>query len=314
MISEKKIQFFLTYYKIKSNFILGMKIYDITLRDGLQSLKPYSLEDKIKCVNEIFKNNNYYVEYGTITKENSTSQMHNSDKILEYIKQNFPNTQTIYGILIPNINFLSYEIIGKNNAFSLLCTVDEEYSYVNFKKTSHENFNDILEMLQTIIRYCYNLKKIRIYIACSFNKLQNNNDKLYNYTYTIINVIKKYKINSDIIDIVFADTYNDITPEILFNTLSLFTSEKKKYIGLHLHCGYNFKELIDVCLKMKINKIDSGLCNIGSCNFVKNKETTYISTIKLIEYLNSKNIELNNKIDIEILKTTENKLIDILKL
>jgi hypothetical protein len=234
--------------------------------------------------------------------------MHNSDKILEHIKINFPNTNTIYGILIPNINILNIDIIKKNNAFSLLCTIDDIYSYKNFNKSAKENFNDVLKMLAFIIKYKYSLKKIRIYIACAFNKCRNSNNDLYNYTSDIITMVKNYNLNSEIIDIVFADTYNDINKEILFDTLSLFTTEKRKYIGLHLHCGNNFGEIVDMCIKMKINKIDSGLCNIGSCNFIKHKLTNYASTIELVKYLN------NTDLDLEILKKTENNLINILKI
>ena len=286
-----------------------LKIYDMTLRDGLQSLKSYPLETKIECVNEIFKNDFYYIDYGTITNNNSNKQMHNSDKILEHIKNNFPNTKIIYGILIPNISLFSYEIIQKNNAFSLLCTIDEIYSQKNFKKSASDNFKDVLEMLETILRYCLLIKKIRIYIACAFNNNNNNNNnKLYDYTVTIINIVKKYNSNSDLIDIVFADTFNEVTPNMLFDTLSLFTSEKKKYIGLHLHCGDDFKEILNICFRMKIYKIDSGLCNIGTCNFVKNKKTNYLSTIDLVKYIKKK------EIDIELLENTEKKLIDILNI
>ena len=285
----------------------NIKIYDMTLRDGLQSLKAYPLETKIECINEIFKNNFYYVDYGTVTKDNSIKQMYNSDEILEYIKINFPNTNTIYGILIPNINSLNYDIVNKNNAFSLLCTIDDTYSYKNFNKSAKDNFNDVIKMLHFIIKFNYSLKKIRIYIACAFNKCKNNCIDLYNYTSEIISIIKKYNLNSEIIDIVFADTYNDINKEVLFDILSIFTPDKKKYIGLHLHCGNDFSEIIDICIKMKIDKIDSGLCNIGSCNFIKHKPTNYISTIELVKHL-------NNSLDLEILKNTENNLINILKL
>ena len=84
--------------------------------------------------------------------------------------------------------------------------------------------------------------------------------------------------------------------------------KKKKYIGLHLHCGNKFINLINVCLKMKINKIDTGLCNIGDCNFIKYKQTPYISTINLLKYLNYNNFDLN------LLEETENKLINILQI
>lgn len=286
----------------------SIKIYEMTLRDGLQSLKPYPLETKIVCVNEIFKNNFYYVDYGAITKVNTNKQMQNSEKILEHIKTFFPNTKTIYGILISNSDLLSNDIIQKNNAFSLLCTVDDDYSLINFKKYCNENFLDVIEMLEIILKSKKEVKKIRIYIACAFNKNNSNKIKLYNYTVTIINIIKKYNVDSNIIDIVFADSYNECSPDILFDTLSLFTLEKKKYIGLHLHCGNNFQNLINIILKMKITKIDSGLCNIGTCNFVKNKKTNYVPTMELVKYLD------NSEINIELLKDTENKLIDILKI
>ncbi len=287
---------------------MDIKIYDMTLRDGLQSIKPYPLEIKLRCIDEIFKNNLYYVDYGSVIKENTNKQMLHSDKILEYIKTEFPNTKTIYGILIPDINLLSYDTIQKNNAFSLLCTVDDNYSFNNFNKNSEDNFIDVLDMLETIITFNKKIKKIRIYIACSFNKNNSYKNKLYNYTSSIIDLVKKYNINSDIIDIVYADTFNEINVNILFDVLSLFSSERKKYIGLHLHCGNNFYNLINLAIKMKIYKIDTGLCDIGSCNNVKNKDTNYISTIKLLKFLNKTDT------NIKLLEETENKLNKILNL
>ena len=265
----------------------------MTLRDGLQALNTYPLKTKLKCVDEIFRNNFYYIDYGTVTIPNSTSQMHNSDKILDYIKIKYPNTKTIYGILIPKINLLSYDIINNNSAFSLLCTIDDNYSYTNFKKSANDNFNDVINMIQVIIKYCDNLKKIRINIACAFNK--NNINLLYKYTSTIIKLVNKFNLNSDVIDIVFADTYNCITYDILFDTLSLFTSKKKKYIGLRVY-NKNFLEIIELCKKMNINKIDTELC-------ISNKETKNISTIDLVKYLN---------LPVETVTKTENNIKNIL--
>jgi isopropylmalate/homocitrate/citramalate synthase len=280
-------------------------IFEMLLRDGLQSLKPYSLDIKIKCLIELVKNNFYFIEYGSTTSSVLLPQMKDSDKILDYIKKNYNDSLTKFGILVPSYRYLNKDVLLNNNSFSFVCSLDDKFSFSNLKKSSIESFNDVLKSIDIIFKYNIFIKNIRIYISYAFN---GNPSNLYSYFSNIYNIMKSHNISHEIVDIVFSDTVNICTPEILFDTLSLFTTEKRKFIGLHLHCGDNFSELIDMCIKMKINKIDSGLCNIGSCNFIKHKSTNYVSTIEIVKYLN------NNTLDLEILKKTENNLINILKI
>ena len=50
--------------------------------------------------------------------------------------------------------------------------------------------------------------------------------------------MKLHNISHEIVDIVFSDTVNVSTPEILFDILSMYTYEKKKYISLQITFSY----------------------------------------------------------------------------
>jgi hypothetical protein len=124
--------------------------------------------------------------------------------------------------------------------------------------------------------------------------------------------MKLHNISHEVVDIVFSDTVNVSTPEILFDILSMYTYEKKKYISLHFHCGKYFKNLIDTALKMKINKFDSGLCNIGGCPFSGSQLYSNVSTLELVKYLHQNNFITN--LDEDILFETEKNINNLLNL
>jgi isopropylmalate/homocitrate/citramalate synthase len=277
-------------------------IFEMLLRDGLQSLKPYSLDIKINCLRELVKNNFYFIEYGSTTSSILLPQMKDSDKILNYIKENYNNSLTKFGILIPSSRYLIHDILLNNDSFSFVCSLDDTFSFSNLKKSAIESLNDVIKSINIIYKHNNFIKSIRIYISFAFNGKPSN---LYSYFSKIYNIIKLHNISHEIIDIVFSDTINISTPEILFNILSIYTLTKKKYISLHLHCGKNFKNLIDVALKMKINKFDSSLCNIGGCPFSSSQLYSNVSTIELVEYLHKNNFITNLNKDI-LFKTEEN--------
>jgi predicted nucleic acid binding AN1-type Zn finger protein len=92
----------------------------------------------------------------------------------------------------------------------------------------------------------------------------------------------------------------------------MYTFDKKKYISLHLHCGKNFKNIIDLALKMKINKFDSGLCDIGGCPFSGSQLHSNISTLELVKYLHQNNFITN--LDENTLFETEKNINNLLNL
>ena len=98
-----------------------IKIFEMLLRDGLQSLKSQSLDIKIKCLQELVKNNFYFIEYSLSTNSKLLTQMKDSDKILNYIKENYNNSLTKFGILVPSSRYLNQVVLLNNNSFSFVC-------------------------------------------------------------------------------------------------------------------------------------------------------------------------------------------------
>ena len=290
-----------------------IKIFEMLLRDGLQSLNPYSLDIKINCLKELVKNNYYFIEYGSNTSSILLPQMKDSDKILNYIKENYNNSLTKFGILVSSYRYLSKDILLNNDSFSFVCSLDDTFSFSNLKKSALESFNDILKSINIIFKYHSYIRNIRIYISFAFNGKSNDESvNLYSYFSNIYYIMKLHNISHEIVDIVFSDTVNVSTPEILFDILSMYTYEKKKYISLHLHCGKNFKNLIDTALKMKINKFDCCLCNIGGCPFSGIQMYSNVSTLELVKYLHQNNFITN--LDEDILFESEKNINNLLNL
>lgn len=88
-----------------------VKIFEMLLRDGLQSIsKSYSLSTKLKCLNELAKNNYWCIEYGSTTSPKLLPQMENSFEIGDYIDNNIVS-ETKFTMLITNKKILQKKII-----------------------------------------------------------------------------------------------------------------------------------------------------------------------------------------------------------
>ena len=105
---------------------MSVKFFDVSLRDGLQSLKRiYSLNEKKELFHKIInKYNPHCIEIGSIVSPKVLPQMHNSLELFSHVnKMGLPN---IY-MLTPNLKSVDVGIKHGVKNFSLITSVSDEF-------------------------------------------------------------------------------------------------------------------------------------------------------------------------------------------
>jgi hydroxymethylglutaryl-CoA lyase len=281
-----------------------VKIYEMFMRDGLQSLnKVYPIETKLAFFNLLNSCNFHCIEVGSTTSPKLLPQMANSFELYKNAKK---NPMTKYTILVPSITKIN-ETIGNNvNSFGLVCSVSETFAQKNLKKSSKETFNNVIQQMDIITQNVIN-PHIRVYLSCSFGSPWENfnNEYLENLNVFIMELLEysKYnELNNEKFDIVVSDTVGlsseKRTNEILKMLQFSVDNDKMDYLAMHIHSKENgFTKIINSCIDNKIFKFDSSMCGIGGCPFAEDEAFGNISTTKLINLLQSlgfcKNYNLN---------------------
>jgi hydroxymethylglutaryl-CoA lyase len=311
------------FYKTIVNIITrkqNIQIYEMFMRDGLQSLKKiYTVDKKIFFMNKLLECNIKNIEFGSTTSPTLLPQMDNSFILWNNFKE-YKNTKNLT-MLITDKNNLTKSLNEGIKSFGLLCSISDSFGEKNLKKNSDNSFIDMMDQLCIIYNNEYykinnnSNYHIRLYLSCSFGTHKELLDDIYiekliKYVKNIYEKIIFYNIDYKNIDIVLCDTYGILNNTILNNVLKKICEIKgiDKYIALHLHTTTNFYEYIDTALFYKIYKFDSSLLNIGGCPFSGKENISNINTLDLVTYLESKNY--NTDININLLKNNEKYILE----
>lgn len=278
------------------------------MRDGLQSLKPYKLEQKKLFLNQIMKNNYYCVEFGSTTNSKLLPQMSNSYELWDHIKDYNENPETKFTMLVPNQ--LNQCISLGIKSFGLVCSISDNFAKSNLKKSADDSINIILSQLDNIV----NIQDyhVRLYISCSFGEppdgqLDDNTKlRLFKLLETINKKINENYIETYNLDIVLSDTIGSVNESKLDEILNNVDKNLIDYIALHLHSDKNFYPIINKALEYNISKFDSSLLGIGGCPFSEEKTVGNISTYSLVKYLHSRGY--NTNLSLTKLKETQENI------
>ena len=247
----------------------GIKLFDVSLRDGLQSMpKILSLNEKKDIFHKIinkYKPEN--IEVGSIVSEKVLPQLKESKELFKH-GENIGQKNLF--LLVPN--FKNYNKVMNTeenyitvNNISLITSVSESFIIKNIRFTEKQNLASIKLILKSNSIQS-RLNKIKLYISC-INECPING-KLDNDF--VIEKIKTYLKFSDIDEFCLSDTcgtlkFNDYK-YIIDNTLKYVEANK---IGLHLHSSDEMKEIkniINYSINNNIKKFDvSCLENTGGC-------------------------------------------------
>ncbi len=162
----------LLYHPKINNILKKQKLFDVTLRDGLQSLPKdktinYNLESKKELYNLIKKYKNpTYLEVGSLVSPKVLPVMNESKEFYKWCVET--SKQNNHFLLIPNSNKLTYENMALCRNYSFITSVSQEFQKKNINKTLEQTKDDILIMVDKISSSYIprNNYFIKLYVSC----------------------------------------------------------------------------------------------------------------------------------------------------
>lgn len=248
----------------------SLKLFDVTLRDGLQSLKKiYSLAEKTDILHNIIVNRfPSAIEVGSIVSPKILPQMEQSIELFheaQFINIILPRPIDLY-MLTPNLKSVNIASDHNITNFSFITSVSNDFQKKNTNKNITEIKNEIELMMKRVT--LIEDSNVKLYISCITDcpisgKIDNN---------IIINEILHYYYTYDeISEICLSDTCGTIE----FNNFKTIIDELLKRnvdfnkISLHLHNQenkQNVKDIIVYGMKSGIYRFDvSDMPEIGGC-------------------------------------------------
>lgn len=256
--------------------LLNPRIFDVTLRDGLQSLKKeeqqkYTIDVKLQIYNEIInKYNPNYIEIGSIVSKKVLPIM--SDSLEIFDKTYGPNTSNF--LLVPSKSKLSDAIKHNCIYISLISSVSESFQLANTKKTLNQTKSEILSILDELYANSKitNSKvtnpKVKLYLSCIDHCPISGNIPLD----FIAGEIKYYNEISNLDTICLSDTCGNLSSnnfvELInkINKLGVPTSK----LSLHLHIDKNnienVQQIFTYALDKNILEFDISMLETGGCS------------------------------------------------
>ena len=247
-----------------------LKLFDVSLRDGLQSIqKVYSIGEKKDLFYKILnKYNPHSIEIGSIVSPKVLPQMHNSVELFHHAnKSKFSN---LY-MLTPNLNAVNIAIKNNIKNYSLITSVSNEFQ----KKNINKDLNDTKKQLKDIICVLKdnNVNNIKLYVSC-INKCPISGNQDVSYVLNELHYyINNYKNNID--EFCLSDTCGTLEFEVFKNILTKLiiyhgNSNIIDKLSLHLHRNENFEntsKIISYAYEKGIRRFDvSCLENAGGCS------------------------------------------------
>jgi hydroxymethylglutaryl-CoA lyase len=307
-----------------------VKIYEMFLRDGLQSLKKiYTVPQKIQIFNSLNRCNYNCIEFGSTTNPKILPQVGGSFELWNHVKEH-KNIQspTKYTMLVPSINHIENVINSDINSYGFVMSTSNEFSQRNMKMTSEQAFNQVKELIGKTLNSNIDKGKlhIRVYISCSFGCpwegfSGNHMNRLDYFVSQLSGIGYKNGLSSDQFDIVLADTVGMSDKYTLGRIID--DIDDINYVGLHMHMPgkivdmelkQNFESVIETALNKRIRKFDTSLFGVGGCPYAKQTESSdsigNLSTIPMVKFVNSMGFQTD--VQLEALEEQAKKIKDIL--
>ena len=250
-----------------------IKFFDVSLRDGLQSLKKiYTLSEKKDLLHRIIcKYNPHSIEIGSIVSSKVLPQMYNSIELFKHAqKQGIPN---LY-MLTPNIKSVNTGLKYGVKNFSLITSVSDDFQKKNINKSLDDTKKELGEIYSLLNKN--NVENIKLYISC-INECPISGKKDLNY---IIDEISYYIENyHNLSEICLSDTCGTLDYIEFKNIIDLLLRYQDltllDKISLHLHKNSNkdvTQFILNYATLIGINRFDvSCLENAGGCSVTMDK-------------------------------------------
>jgi len=241
----------------------NLKFFDVTMRDGLQSLKQVvPLEKKKELANFIYHTYRpAAMEIGSIVSSKHVPQMDNSIDVYKYCVDQKFNTELF--MLTPNIYALNKAKEAGVKNFSFITSVSNDFQLKNTNKTIDETKDELSEMMKMLDSD----DKVKVYISCInecpiAGKISSNEIamELYYYIYNSFSIDQVCL--SDTCGTLSLCSFNEIIKQ-LRGCINI------KQVSLHLHKNTNNTDtplIIEAASIFGITSFDvSAINNMGGC-------------------------------------------------
>ena len=245
-----------------------VKLFDVTLRDGLQTNKRvFSFKEKKNILDSIMKKYNPPdIEVGSIVSEKILPQMRHSVELYHYGREKYPNSN--FYLLVPNYKYLEKGMYMGIRNYSFITSVSESFQLKNTKMSISKTKEELMKMTNILTESKSNgLKKL--YISC-INECPI--DGKINIKH-IVNEILHYSNSYNFDNICISDTCGSLTFKNLTNIIEkcVVNGLDPKILTIHLHIGENdktkLKLFVDYLEKNGIITYDvSTLEDSGGCS------------------------------------------------
>jgi len=275
------------------NIVSKLKLFDVSLRDGLQSIpKIYELHEKKRMLSKIIHQYRpHQMEIGSIVSYNILPQMKNSIELYKYATNKYnsnsisnsisnSNNNTFkkdepidelddtincdFFLLVPPIkSYINQASINNIKNISLITSVSDSFQ----KKNIQRSILDTKRALNDSLCHENQFTNIKLYISCITNcPFEGNINNDY-----IINEIIYYSKLKNVNNLCLSDTcgnMNFINFKYIIDNLLLHI--KVDILSLHLHVNkYNYldiEQIIKYSINNKLYKFDvSSFENMGGC-------------------------------------------------
>ena len=247
-----------------------LKLFDVTLRDGLQSVsKIYNLTEKKEILRNIILKRPQAIEIGSLVSSKILPQMNNSLELYQEGKEYnaiLGNSIDLY-LLIPNLKGLELASMNNIDNFSFITSVSDSFQKKNIGKTLVETKGQLRQMIQNDIITAD--KKIKLYISCITDcPIQGK----INYTKIIDEILYYYYSYENLDELCLSDTCGTLQYD-KFKRIIKELEKRQVDIGkfsLHLHNQENKQNIQDIILyamKKGIYRFDvSNMPELGGCS------------------------------------------------
>lgn len=266
--------------KYISKEIIKVKCFDVSLRDGLQSLTPTEREYyTTNMKKEIYKNivinhNPNSMEIGSIVNYKLLPIFADTLELSSFFENNFNyRTKPSNYVLVSNFEKFKKAVdIGITN-FSLISSVSNSFQLKNTKMTLDENYIDLEIIINSMCKLDRSKYSVKIYVSCINEcpiegKIDNT---------LIVNTIKNLTmLKPD--KICLSDTCGTLTLSEFKNILDGLSSNGINYslISLHLHVNQDnedeVEQIVHTALDYGILEFDVSAINSGGCSITIDKQ------------------------------------------
>jgi len=293
--------------------------FDVTLRDGLQSLnyeeqKKFNFNEKKNIYHSIYFNHRpKNMEIGSIVSNKLFPIFSDTFEVLQYIEkhqnvmnQNFDYLMTLKTnnyILIPNSDKMR-EILGNEEIiedlqslnYSFITSISNSFQCKNTRMTLNESDEDILNMIY-MLDDVLNKKsyQIKLYVSCI------NECPIEGKINSDVIIKRLLKINNFKVDnICLSDTCGTLEPEDFKYIVSkcIENGIPKSKMSLHLHVKKDreliVEEIIHNALSLGIVDFDVSLLETGGCSVTISKNKLAPNLTYDLYYKSLANYLINN--------------------